>query len=418
MKKNKLLLKKVRKQKYSFIVYNLMTYLIIFTVLGIVTMFAVDSYFYRGAKQELLDEARIMESKNFILMDRPTTYRKIIVFFDSDGTLMSGEMEPFVPTRINVSKVDLIRLEKFTSQGLNNEEHHYLTLLVRTNYVDRPYMKIYLNVDGEVSARDTVLAVYTVCALSIVLLTLIASYLLSITTIRPIISSLEKQLDFVSDASHELRTPLAIVQSKIENILTDSDKTVYEVSEDLAISLKELNRLTKLTSDLLTLARNDNEQITLDLEIVDLDALIQSAIEPFVELSEIQDKKFTYQGNKVNIRLDRNKIYQVLIILLDNALAYTNEGDSITVILREVNNEVVIEVKDTGIGITEYTREHLFERFYREDKARSRATGGNGLGLSIAKTLINLHRGKIYADHNFPKGTKFTITLPKGKLKE
>lgn len=418
MKKNKLLLKKVRKQKYAFIIYNLVTYFIIFTVLGIVTMFAVDSFFYRGAKQELIHEANDLATRSYILKERPTNYRKIVVFFDSDGRLIGGEMESFVPARINVRMVDAIRLEKFTSKGLNNEEHSYLTLLKRTNEVDRQYMKIYINVDGEVSARDTILKVYSISALSIVFLTIVASYFLSIKTIKPIIGSLEKQLNFVSDASHELRTPLAIVQSKIENILTDSEKTVYEVSEDLAISLKELNRLTKLTTDLLLLARNDNESITLDLEVIDLDQLIKGAIEPFGELAEMQDKTFNYEGNPLLIKVDRNKIYQVLLILLDNALAYTNEGDKIEVKLKEANGEVVIEVSDTGIGISEQTKERLFERFYREDKARSRATGGNGLGLSIAKTLINLHKGKITVEHNEPRGTKFIIVLPKGKIKE
>lgn len=381
-------------------------------------MLAVDSYFFRGAKLELLEEAKRLEANHYILKERPINYRKIVVFFDGDGRLISGEIEDFVPKRINVKNVNIIRTEKFPVKSLNNEIHNYLTLLVRTNDVNCQYMKVYVNVDGEVSARDTVAKVYATCALTILILSVAASYFLSNKTIKPIILSLEKQLNFVSDASHELRTPLAIVQSKIENILTDSEKTVYDVSEDLAISLKELNRLTKLTQDLLVLARNDNDTITMDLEIINLDQLIKAAIEPFMELAELQNKTFTYQGSPINVRIDRNKIYQVLIILLDNAFIYTNEGDSISVKLREENGEVIFEVADTGIGISDTAISHIFERFYREDKARSRATGGNGLGLSIAKTLITLHKGKITVNHNQPKGTKFTIVLPKGKIKE
>jgi two-component system sensor histidine kinase CiaH len=390
----------------------------LFTILGAVTMLAVDSFFFRGAKQELIEEAERLAASHYILKERPVNYRKIVVFFDSEGRLIGGEVEDFVPKRINVRNVNMIRTEKFPVKGLNNEIHNYLTLLKRTNDTNPQYMKIYVNVDGEVSARDTVIKVYTICALAILLLSVAASYLLSNKSIKPIITSLEKQLNFVSDASHELRTPLAIVQSKIENILTDSQKTVYDVSEDLAISLKELNRLTKLTKDLLVLARNDNETITLELEVVNLDELIKAASEPYVELAELQNKTFTYVGGPINIKVDRNKIYQVLLILLDNAFIYTNEGDGVKIKLAEENNEVIIEVSDTGIGISDYTKEHIFERFYREDKARSRATGGNGLGLSIAKTLISLHKGKIIVNHNQPKGTKFTIVLPKGKLKE
>ena len=421
MKKNKFLIKRVRKQKYAFIIYNLVTYFIIFTVLGIVTMLAVDYFFYRGAKQELKEEAIRLEASNFVYKNRPPNYRKIIVFSNNEGKIIGGETETYIMLnlpKVDVRKVDNIRLEEATTKGLNKERHFYLTLLKRVNDYDNQYVKIHINVDGEVSSRDTILIVYTFCALTIVLLSIVASYFLSIKTIKPIVGSLEKQLNFVSDASHELRTPLAIVQSKIENILTDSEKTVFDVSEDLAISLKELNRLTKLTNDLLILARNDNENIALDFEVVDLDLLIKEVIEPFAELAALQDKPFSYQGVTLYTKGDRNKLYQVLLILLDNALAYTNDGDRIELILYEVNGEIILEVRDTGIGISEYTKNHLFERFYREDKARSRATGGNGLGLSIAQTLVQLHRGKIAVEHNEPSGAKFIITLPKYKIKD
>jgi two-component system sensor histidine kinase CiaH len=380
-----------------------------------VTMIAVDNYFYKGAKEELIAEAKRLEISSFELKERPLNFRKIVVGFDREGKLVAGEILDFIPKRINLRMVDMIRKETFTELGPSADEHNYLTLLKRVGLPNYEYIKIYVNVDGESSARDTVLKVYTICAFSIFFLSIAASYILSMKTIRPIVDSLEKQLNFVSDASHELRTPLAIVQSKIENILTDSEKTVYEVSEDLAISLKELSRLTKLTKDLLMLARNDNESINLDIEFVNLDTLLKNAFEPFEELSLMQNKKFSYLGSSIVAKVDRNKIYQVLIILLDNALIYTNEGDSIDISLSQNNSEILIEVADTGIGMSEFTKEHLFERFYREDRARSRSTGGNGLGLSIAKTLITHHKGKITVEDNHPKGTKFIISLPKSK---
>ena len=104
-----------------------------------------------------------------------------------------------------------------------------------------------------------------------------------------------------------------------------------------------------------------------------------------------------------------------MIILLDNALKYTNINDTINVTLKNVLIDEIIEVSDTGIGISEETKEKIFERFYREDKARSRQTGGNGLGLSIAKTIVSDMKGKISVEHNVPKGTKFIIVFPKSK---
>lgn len=414
VKKNEHIIKEVRKQKILFVFYNLLAYIAIFTIVGVVTMFAVNTYFYKGAKQEVYEEAKKMEMASYFYSPSPNSYRKVIVFFDSEGKLIKKPYQVDVPERIITRMTDVIRKETL-HDNIDGETHYYLTLLKKVDNQEYAYAKIYLNIDGEVSASSTVLRVYAICVMSLFILAVGASYLLSSKTIKPIMSSLEKQFNFVSDASHELRTPLAIVQSKIENILTDSNKTVYEVSEDLAISLKELNRLTKLTSDLLLLARGDNDSMQLDLEYTNLDQLIKNAIEPFKELAELENKIFKYEGMNVVAKVDKNKIYQVIIILLDNALSYTNDGDEVKVSLGMYKDEIIISVNDTGIGTSASTKEHMFERFYRADKARSRSRGGNGLGLSIAKTIINYHHGKIYVEDNKPKGTKIVIMLPKGK---
>src|SRR5690606_7642810 len=141
---------------------------------------------------------------------------------------------------------------------------------------------------------------------------------------------------------------------------------------DLAIALKEISRLNRLTNDLLTLARSDNETTELDISEFYLDELVKQALEPFVELAQMQNKKVNYIGESIIASADRMKIYQLLIILLDNALLYTNEHDEITVRLAHTSSEIIIEVIDTGIGISDYTKDRIFERFYREDKARSR----------------------------------------------
>ncbi len=231
-------------------------------------MLAVDNYFFKGAKNEIIDEARKMESGTYTFGQSPKSYRKIIAYFDEEGRLMESDNYPSVPKKIITRMVNIIRKESLDDEANNNEEHHYLTLLKKIDSEEYSYAKIYVNVDGEVSASSMVLRVYAVCVVSMFILSVGASYFLSTKTIKPIMKSLEKQFNFVSDASHELRTPLAIVQSKIENILTDSNKTVYDVSEDLAISLKELNRLTKLTSDLLVLARGETMIQLLLIQII------------------------------------------------------------------------------------------------------------------------------------------------------
>ena len=417
MKKNKFIHRSVKSQKYTFLIYNLFAYLIIFTLLGIVAFISINKIFFADAEDEILEYIDNLEEDEFTLI--PQNERMTIASYNESGQPLEDLIDESLKRKVDKT-IDVDALGKFDHQIINvydeannSRNVNYLSYIYNYEYEDITYIKIYMNVDGEVYSRNEIIKVYVICVMSIFVLSGIASYLLSRETMKPIVDSLEKQFNFVSDASHELRTPLAIVQSKIENILADSTKSVYDVSEDLAISLKEVARLKRLTDDLLILARNDDQNITLDLEYVNLTELVKQAIEPFAELSTLQNKNFYFAGENIITRADINKINQIVIILLDNALIYTNEGDNIDFTLTDNSSEIIIEVADTGIGISEHTKEHIFDRFYREDKARNRETGGNGLGLSIAKALVKAHKGKIIVNHNKPKGTKFTIVLPK-----
>lgn len=385
--------------------------------MGIVAFISINKIFFADAEDEILEYIDNLEEDEFTLI--PQNERMTIASYNESGQPLEDLIDESLKRKVDKT-IDVDALGKFDHQIINvydeannSRNVNYLSYIYNYEYEDITYIKIYMNVDGEVYSRNEIIKVYVICVMSIFVLSGIASYLLSRETMKPIVDSLEKQFNFVSDASHELRTPLAIVQSKIENILADSTKSVYDVSEDLAISLKEVARLKRLTDDLLILARNDDQNITLDLEYVNLTELVKQAIEPFAELSTLQNKNFYFAGENIITRADINKINQIVIILLDNALIYTNEGDNIDFTLTDNSSEIIIEVADTGIGISEHTKEHIFDRFYREDKARNRETGGNGLGLSIAKALVKAHKGKIIVNHNKPKGTKFTIVLPK-----
>ena len=129
-------------------------------------------------------------------------------------------------------------------------------------------------------------------------------------------------------------------------------------------------------------------------------------------MSEMQNKTFNLELNAVNeCNVDPNKIKQLMVILMDNALKYTEEGDKITISTRNKDDKFFIEVKDTGIGISDEGIKHAFERFYREDKARTREKGGSGLGLSIAHTIVKQHGGTIKIEHNNPKGTIVIVRI-------
>ena len=164
----------------------------------------------------------------------------------------------------------------------------------------------------------------------------------------------------------------------------------------------------------MTLARADENKIKLKKEKTDIDELIEGLAKPYIEMAELAEKKINLnlQYNE-EVSIDASKIYQVLVILLDNAIKYTEKGDTIEILTYSKDGKFTLEVRDTGIGISDEAITHIFDRFYREDKARNRETGGSGLGLSIADVIVKAHNGTIKASHNKPKGTIFTIKLPK-----
>ena len=242
---------------------------------------------------------------------------------------------------------------------------------------------------------------------------MIISYLLARKTLKSIIENYKKQTEFVQNAAHELRTPLTIIQAKQQLLLQEPESKIIDKSEDINLTINETRRLGKLVKELMLLATADSNNLKITKEPVNIDKLIKEVTTPYVEYANLQKKKLTMElnSNKI-VNLDASKISQLIVILLDNAIKYTSEGEEIKVsTLSTKESKCTIIVSDTGIGIGEEQKKHIFERFYRADKARSRETGGTGLGLSIAQTIVKLHNGSIRVSNNEPKGTKFTIRI-------
>jgi two-component system sensor histidine kinase CiaH len=211
-----------------------------------------------------------------------------------------------------------------------------------------------------------------------------------------------------------LRTPLTIIQTKQELLLQEPEKKIIDKSEDIMLTLNEAKRLSKMTKDLMLLANADSNRVELAKEEVKFDDFISNLAMPYIDFATMEDKTIKLDLNyKDTVKIDVNKIHQLIVILLDNAIKYTKQDDTITIHTYSKDGKCVIEVKDTGIGISDEGLKHVFERFYREDKARSRKTGGTGLGLSIAEYIVALHKGSIKISHNEPNGTIVTVKLPK-----
>ncbi|KLA32644.1 hypothetical protein B4077_0654 [Bacillus cereus] len=231
----------------------------------------------------------------------------------------------------------------------------------------------------------------------------------------PIQNSWEKQQQFVSDASHELRTPLAVIQSKTDVLFQSPSATIEEKAMDISTISKECRRLSKLVTNLLLLARSDSNQIEMDKKTFEMDKLLEEIVDPYKEIASYQEKEMILKvEHDISFMGDRERIHQMMVILLDNAMKYTNEGGHIQIDCTQTNSSIRIRVEDDGIGVKDEDIPKLFDRFYQGDKARS-ASEGAGLGLSIANWIVEKHYGKILVESKWGEGTCFEVNFPKNQ---
>lgn len=431
----------IKKQFIKLVIANMFAFVIVYAILGVAISIIISGNFYSDLKKELklcreeneysiammqgdyhvkVNNARIkmvlFDENNQRMAYSKDLLNYIIPNYEYDKTITQNIINNYLDNTsicmIDLTQIDGINFEKVS---LNSVDYNFITYSFEVNSElakEVKYCKLLIMNNGEINIRNNVLKVYSFVASGLIVLGMLASVILSKNTIKPISDNMDKQVQFVSDASHELRTPLSVVQSKLENILTKTDQTVYDVSEDIAISLRELARLKRLTNDLLTLTRSDNNNAEINFESQDIADVIKDSIQIFNEMAVIEGREFIANIDSVVFNFDSQKIIQLITILLDNALKYTSGNETIEVNVYRDAFDCCIVVKDTGIGISDESKKKVFDRFYREDKARSRKSGGNGLGLAIGKSIVLSHSGKISVYDNKPKGTVFEVRLP------
>ena len=236
--------------------------------------------------------------------------------------------------------------------------------------------------------------------------------LYDITQIR----RLEKvRSDFVANASHELRTPVTALKGFSEVLLDGAMEDPATLKQFLDIIYKESKRLEILVNDILELSRVEQKQVPMNVEMVNIMKTIASCfqvIQPQAETKQIKLRMYTSEPEDVWALTDRSRLEQILNNLIMNGVNYTDNGGKVSVMVEKINDEAVIHVADTGIGIPEEDLSRIFERFYRVDKARSRNSGGTGLGLSIVRYLVQNLNGRIEVKSHLGIGTTFTLYLP------
>ncbi|MEY8661279.1 cell wall metabolism sensor histidine kinase WalK [Ligilactobacillus faecis] len=228
---------------------------------------------------------------------------------------------------------------------------------------------------------------------------------------------------FVSNVSHELRTPLTSMRSYIEALNEGAWQDPEIAPAFLKVTQEETDRMIRMINDLLSLSRMDLGKVELELELVNLNELFNYILDRFDMMLEKDSndtrevtKNYTIKRDFTDkdlwVEVDTDKIIQVVDNIMNNAIKYSPDGGVITCRLLETHNHVIMSITDQGLGIPKKEISHIFERFYRVDKARSRAQGGTGLGLAISKEVIEMHRGRIWVDSTEGKGSTFYISLP------
>lgn len=215
--------------------------------------------------------------------------------------------------------------------------------------------------------------------------------------------------NLTSDISHELRTPLTSIQTHLEAMIDG----MWEPSKERLNSVnEEVIRLSHLVNQLKNLAKFDSYEDKLNLKNENLTQLIKNIIYNNESYALDKNIRIKYELEDVNANIDKEKISQVIINLISNAIRYTNLNGEILIKLYKKSDFIKIIVKDNGIGIPEESLDYIFERFYRVDKSRCRNTGGTGVGLTICKSIVDLHKGKIEVKSKLNEGSEFIITLP------
>ncbi len=348
-----------------------------------------------------------------------TNDRLFFYIFNADGQLLefvraSFRIEPLILDSMTPEKLSSGEVEVFSHP---NEQGRITNIMMTAKKFRVAGTEFVIYVGKDVTALYSGLqkATYALIFLGVVALVIasVIGYILAGRAIAPLKEAYDKQRQFAADASHELRTPLAVVMASADLLLSDpsiQEPFLKEVIDDVK---SEVKKMSKLVSDLLLVARSDNNALKVKFQKLDLGKLLNQNVRMMTPLAEKKDISLFGEGfRKVIFSGDEQKIKQLILILVDNAIKYTPPGGKVIVRQEDADERhAVFSVQDSGIGIDPEDQEKIFDRFYRVDKVRSREMGGNGLGLAIAMEILKLHKGKIFVDSEPGVGTKFTVEL-------
>ncbi|MEI2282875.1 HAMP domain-containing sensor histidine kinase [Paenibacillus polysaccharolyticus] len=274
------------------------------------------------------------------------------------------------------------------------------------------HMIVFMDVTAQQGILTNLIYTFTVVGLIMLIVIYFLSRYFANRSIAPVREAFEKQKQFIADASHELKTPLAIINTNTDVLLANQDETIESQAKWLHYIKSETERMSGLTNDLLYLTQMEDSRSTLIHTRFNMSEAVESIILPMeavifeknISLDYSIDPDLMVHGNPEQIK-------QVVLILLDNAVKYSGPTGAVNIILQKQNHDVMLTISNTGEGIAPEHLERIFDRFYRTDASRARKHGGHGLGLAIAKSIVEQHKGEIYAKSVVGEGATFYVRL-------
>ncbi len=441
---------KIRKNWYaedfSYFVRNFGVFTLIFSAMTLIILQVMHSSLYTSVDEKL----QILSSNpHDVIQLAVNRTSEGIKDLNNESVVKSGDKKPSVSSnteailfdenlnqliagnrflgldKITFNKKDLNHIRQLHIQNSFGQDEIYRVLLTEMNIetvsTNIKYAAVLINTTQLEQISQNHEQLIVVVMASFWILSLLASLYLARVSVKPLLESMQKQQNFVENASHELRTPLAVLQNRLETLFRKPEATIMESSESIASSLEEVRNMRLLTTNLLNLARRDDG---IKPELGEVQPEFFNTIFTNYEMIATENHKVFHFENRIKrtIITDKLLLKQLMTILFDNAVKYTEEDGEIDFVITATDRNLYLTVSDDGIGISQADKKKIFDRFYRVDKARTRQKGGFGLGLSLAKQIVDALKGSISVKDNKPHGTIFEVkiaiqTPPKRKNK-
>ena len=422
-------------EDFSYFIRNFGVFTLIFSAMTLIILQVMHSSLYTSVDEKLLSLSGNPQDVIQLAVNRATedvkdlnsqsvpssTDKKPTISSNTEVILLDSNLNQLVVgnrflglDRIIFNKKDLNHIRQLHVQNSYGQDEIYRVILTEMNIesvsTNIKYAAVLINTSQLEQISQNHEQLIVVVMASFWILSLLASLYLARVSVKPLLESIQKQQSFVENASHELRTPLAVLQNRLETLFRKPEATIMESSESIASSLEEVRNMRLLTTNLLNLARRD-DGIKPELGEVEPD-FFNTTFTNYEMIASENNRVFHFE-NRIHrtIITDKLLLKQLMTILFDNAVKYTEEEGDIHFVIATTERNLYLSVADDGIGISAVDKKKIFDRFYRVDKARTRQKGGFGLGLSLAKQIVDALKGTISVKDNKPHGTIFEVKI-------